>query len=114
MDGPQKFFDTLMIEKRFTATQRFQLWPQASLLTQWPGNGSVGDDTFNKFYSSIVPGLVSNLEASEKMKHAGSALLDQIGVCILFFHRSRKSNSHSVHSLLSFSLILKLGSLVGS
>jgi hypothetical protein len=90
MDGPQNIFDTLTIEKRFTATQRFQLWPQASLLTQWLGNGSVGDDTFDKFYSSIVPGLVSNVEASEKMKHAGSALLDQVGVRIFKIHRSRK------------------------
>jgi hypothetical protein len=120
MDGPQNIFDTLTIEKRFTATQRFHLWPQASLLTQWLGNGSLGDDTFNKFYSSIVPGLVSNLEASEKMKHAGSALLDRVGVqYIIIFHRSRKkSKSHSVlcvhNSLLSFSLILKLGSMVGS
>ena len=82
MDGPQDIFDTLKVEKMFTATQRFQLWPQASLLTQWVGNGSVGDDTFNKFYSSIVPGLASNMEASEKMKLAGSALLDQVGVRI--------------------------------
>ena len=89
MDGPQNIFDTLTIEKRFTATQRFQLWPQASLLTQWLGNGSVGDYTFDKFYSSIVPGLVSNVEVSEKMKHAGSALLDRVGVC-MYFHRSWK------------------------
>ena len=85
-------FDTLTIEKKFTATQRFQLWPQASFLTQWPGNGSVGDDTFDNFYSSIVPGLVSNVEASEKMKHAGSALLDRIGVRI-FIGLGEKSDS---------------------
>ncbi|KAF8810057.1 alpha/beta-hydrolase [Phlegmacium glaucopus] len=86
IDGPQNIFDTLTIEKRFTATQRFQLWPQASLLTQWLGNGSVGDDTFYKFYSSIVPGLVSNVETSEKMKHAGSALLDRVGSAVLLTH----------------------------
>lgn len=78
-------FDTLRTEQRFTATQRFQLWPQASLLTQWPGNGSVGDDTFDHFYSSIVPALASDTEVSEKMKNAGSALLDRIGVRIIFF-----------------------------
>lgn len=116
MDGPQIIFDALKIEKRFTATQRFQLWPQASLLTQWLGNGSVGDDTFDKFYSSIVPALVSTREACEKIKHAGSALLDRVGVHF-FFIALGKSKSHSVlclYSLLSLSLILKLGSLVGS
>jgi len=86
VEGPQGIFDTRIIEQRFTATQRFQLWPQASLLTQWPGNGSVGDDTFDKFYSSIVPVLLSNEEASERIKHAGSALLDRVGPVVLLTH----------------------------
>ncbi|KXN86330.1 putative exo-1,4-beta-xylosidase bxlB [Leucoagaricus sp. SymC.cos] len=72
-------FDTFTVESRFTATQRFKLWPQAILHTQWSGNGSTGDDTFDSFYASTVPSLVSDKETSEKMKEAGSALLDKIG-----------------------------------
>ncbi|KAF8654288.1 hypothetical protein AX16_003548 [Volvariella volvacea WC 439] len=66
IDGPQINFDTHMVERLFTATKRFNLWPQASLHTQWPGNGSVG--------------------ASKKMKAAGSELLDMIGPAIVITH----------------------------
>lgn len=87
IDGPQSVFDTLIVEQRFTATQDFNLWPQAHLHTQWPGNGSKGDPTFDNFYRSILPALVSNVESSEKMRDAGTALLDKIGVCfMLSFH----------------------------
>jgi hypothetical protein len=80
IDGPQSQFNTLTIEQRFTATRRFKLWPQAGLHTQWPGNGSRGDETFDNFYASILPFLSSNEEASNKVQRAGVALLDKIGV----------------------------------
>ena len=80
IDGPQNEFNTLMTEQRFTATRRFNLWPQAELHTQWPGNGSRGDKTFDNFYASILPYLSSNEEASKKVQRAGVALLDKIGV----------------------------------
>ncbi|KAF8887272.1 Alpha/beta hydrolase family-domain-containing protein [Gymnopilus junonius] len=87
IDGPQSTkLTTLFVEQRFTATQRFNLWPQAGLFTQWPGNGSRGDPIFDNFYRSIVPGLVSNEEASQKMQKAGVALLDKIGPVILLTH----------------------------
>jgi hypothetical protein len=40
----------------------------------------MGDAIFDSFYSSTVPSLVSEKETSEKMKEAGPALLDKIGV----------------------------------
>jgi len=80
IDGPQSQFNTLAIERLFTATQRFNLWPRAGLHTQWPGNGSRGDETFDNFYASILPFLSSNEEASHKVRRAGVALLDKIGV----------------------------------
>ncbi|KDR84448.1 hypothetical protein GALMADRAFT_56615 [Galerina marginata CBS 339.88] len=86
IDGPQSTFDTLTIEQRFTATQRFNLWPQARLHTQWPGNGSRGDETFDNFYNSIMPALVSNAESSQKIKNAGVALLDKVGPAIVLTH----------------------------
>lgn len=45
------------------------------------GNGSVGDPVFDKFYASTVPSLNSSAEEAQKIKNAGSLLLDQIGVC---------------------------------
>jgi hypothetical protein len=71
--------DTLFIENHFTAVERFDLWPQASLHTQWPGSGVAGDPVFDNFYASNVPSLVSDEESSVLMKAAGSKLLDQIG-----------------------------------
>jgi pimeloyl-ACP methyl ester carboxylesterase len=41
----------------------------------------MGDAVFDAFYSSTVPSLVSEEETSQKMKDAGPALLDEIGVC---------------------------------
>lgn len=86
VDGDQDVYDTLSVEIRFTATQRFKVWPQASLHTQWPGNGSVGDATFDHFYASTVPSISSEAESSMKIRQAGSALLDQIGPAVVMTH----------------------------
>jgi hypothetical protein len=69
-----------MVESRFTATQRFKLWPQASFHTQWPGNGTVGDPIFNEFYKSTVQSLSNNTEEEQLITSAASVLLDTIGV----------------------------------
>ncbi|KAK0453266.1 Alpha/beta hydrolase family-domain-containing protein [Armillaria borealis] len=86
IDGPQLTLDTVYIESRFTATERYNIWPQAALHTQWPGTGSVGDPIFDNFYAATVPSLASDPESSEKIKVAGSALLDQIGPAIIMVH----------------------------
>lgn len=85
IDGPQTTFDTLFIESHFTAPQLFNLWPQAALHTQWPGNGTAGDPVFDNFYASTMPSLVSEEESSAKIKAAVGKLLDDIGVCL--FHQ---------------------------
>ncbi|KAK0242399.1 Alpha/beta hydrolase family-domain-containing protein [Armillaria nabsnona] len=86
IDGPQSVLDTTYAESHFTATERYNIWPQAALHTQWLGSGSVGDPIFDNFYAATVPSLVSALESSEKIKVAGSALLDQIGPAIIMVH----------------------------
>jgi len=86
VDGVQTSFDTFTVESHFTAPELFKLWPQAVLHTQWPGNGSVGDPTFDRFYASTVPSLNSSAEEAMKIKNAGSQLLDQIGPVILMTH----------------------------
>ncbi|KAG6813197.1 hypothetical protein H0H92_013317 [Tricholoma furcatifolium] len=85
IDEAQSTFDTFTVESRFTAAQLFGLWPQASLHTQWPGNGTVGDPIFDAFYASTVPSLVDDGPTATKMRAAGSALLDMIGVFRLLF-----------------------------
>ncbi|PBK72945.1 alpha/beta-hydrolase [Armillaria solidipes] len=86
IDGPQSVLDTTYVESHFTATRRYNIWSQAALHTQWLGSGSVGDPIFDNFYAATVPSLVSALESSEKIKVAGSALLDQIGPAIIMVH----------------------------
>lgn len=84
-DGTQDILDTYFIESRFTATKKYRFWPQASLHTQWPGTGVAGDPIFDNFYASIMPSLRSDIESSQKMKAAGSLLLDKIGVSFVQF-----------------------------
>lgn len=36
-NGTQVTYSAEIIEQRFTAPEKFMLWPQASLHTQWPG-----------------------------------------------------------------------------
>ncbi|KAH7930050.1 alpha/beta-hydrolase [Leucogyrophana mollusca] len=86
VDGNMTTFDTYMVESRMTATKKYNLWPQATLHTQWPGNGSVGDDIFDAFYYSLMPGFTDAVEASELMKAAGSKLIDNIGPAIVLTH----------------------------
>ena len=60
------------------------MWPNASLHTQWPGNGSVGDPTFDNFFASMVPLLNGTVESAERNQRALVGLVDRIGVRLLF------------------------------
>ena len=80
VDGTQSEFDVAYVESRFTSTERYNLWPQAHLHTQWPGNGSLGDEIFDQFYKSTHPSLNTTLEQSDLVKAAGLNLIDTIGV----------------------------------
>lgn len=67
------------IEQIFTATQDYNLWPQAALHTQWPGTGKIGDSTFDAFYSSQVQFQTDDFITEAQNAHAYTALLDKIG-----------------------------------
>ncbi|KIK65737.1 hypothetical protein GYMLUDRAFT_56380 [Collybiopsis luxurians FD-317 M1] len=86
VDGNQSTLDTTTISSRFTAPEVFNLWPQAALHTQWPGNGTAGDPIFDNFYASTMPSLVTDVESSIKVKAAVVPLLDKIGPVILLTH----------------------------
>lgn len=61
-------------------------YPQAALLTQWPGSGAVGDPVSDQFMAgqgSFVPDLV---RTQEDMRRAAAALLDRIGPAVLLTH----------------------------
>ncbi|KAL8364949.1 hypothetical protein RB595_003982 [Gaeumannomyces hyphopodioides] len=68
-----------MLQQRFTAPRRYNLWPQSANHTQWPGAGVMGDPVFDAFYASNVQ-FVSNATLQQStMAAAGAALLDRIG-----------------------------------
>ncbi|KAF8855833.1 alpha/beta-hydrolase [Acephala macrosclerotiorum] len=75
-----------IIEQRFTATQDFSLWPQATLHTQWPGSGLMGDPVFDAYYASTVQFQSNTVIQEKNMQVAGSALLKNIGPAVLISH----------------------------
>ena len=77
---------TQYILERFTATERFNLWPQAKLHTQWPGKAQLGDPEYDAFAAGNYDSM-NDRDAQDAMNvHALDTLLDRIGPSILFFH----------------------------
>jgi len=72
-------------ERRFTAIERFNLWPQARLHNQWPGTGVHGDPVFDQFLASQTPSIPSAAQEAEQ-RTSGAAILDRIGPAILLTH----------------------------
>src|SRR5262252_857729 len=84
--GPLTGVDLENIQRRFVAPERYNLWPQAHLHTQWPGNGAPGDDVFDQFYASQVPSIQNFTLQQLLNRDAIIALLDKIGPSILLTH----------------------------
>jgi pimeloyl-ACP methyl ester carboxylesterase len=74
------------LTQRFVAPERYKLWPQAHLHTQWPGEGKPGDAAFEQFYFSQMPSIVNYTKQQEINPPAIIALLEKIGPSILVTH----------------------------
>src|SRR6266850_5355159 len=84
--GPQATPDLEATQKRFTAPEKFKLWPQARLHTQWPGSGIEGDPIFDQFFASQVP-FVQKAELAQSLaRDSLLALLEKIGPAIVMTH----------------------------
>jgi pimeloyl-ACP methyl ester carboxylesterase len=73
-------------ERRFVAPERFNLWPQAHLHTQWPGKGEPGDPVFDQFHASQVPSLEDFTLQQSLNRDAILALLERTGPAVLLTH----------------------------
>jgi pimeloyl-ACP methyl ester carboxylesterase len=73
-------------QQRFVAPERYNLWPQAHLHTQWPGQGAPGDPVFDQFFASQLPSIADFTEQQQLNRDALVALLDKIGPAILLTH----------------------------
>ena len=74
------------VQRYFTTVQKYGVWPQAELHTQWPGTGVPGDPAFDAFYMSQVQLQVNASLADVLSKEAYIDLLDRIGPAILVTH----------------------------
>ena len=74
------------VEERFVAPERFPVWPQAKLHTQWPGTGKPGDVNFDQFYAAQAVSVASFPKQQEINPPALIALMEKIGPSILMIH----------------------------
>jgi pimeloyl-ACP methyl ester carboxylesterase len=84
--GPLTYPSKDFTEQRFAAPERFKLWPQAHLHTQFPGTGYPGDPSFDAFFQSEEPSIKNFALQQTLMQAAGAALLDKIGPSIILVH----------------------------
>jgi pimeloyl-ACP methyl ester carboxylesterase len=84
--GPVTAPDLDRTLQRFAAPERYNLWPQAHLHTQWPGTAKQGDPVFDAFYATQFPSLTDFAKQQDLNRDAGAALLDKIGPAILLTH----------------------------
>jgi pimeloyl-ACP methyl ester carboxylesterase len=85
-DGTQAYPEVLRVQQRFTAPEKFNLWPQARLHTQWPGTGTAGDPNFDQFFASQVP-FVQKADVTQALnRDAIAALIDKLGPVVLMTH----------------------------
>jgi pimeloyl-ACP methyl ester carboxylesterase len=86
-DGPLENISVEMMEHRFAAVERFNLFPQAHLHTQWPGTAAPGDPVFDQLRMSQMPSMISDNASIDPTNRAdGVALLRRIGPAILLTH----------------------------
>lgn len=88
-NGTLSTYSAEIIQQRFTAPQKYKLWPQAALHTQWPGEGVIGDPVFDTYYASNVQFLASATEQQSTVKAAGVSLLDRIGKPVILLSHSQ-------------------------
>ena len=73
-------------ERDFVAYEKYDLYPQAHLHTQWPGPDTVGSETYDQFYASQLPDFRDRTLREVVNRDAGIALLEKIGPAILMPH----------------------------
>lgn len=86
VDGPAVMPTADQLERQFTAPERFNLWPQAHLHTQWPGSGMQSDPVFDQFQASQEPSITDNMRMDKINRAAFLALLARIGPVVLLTH----------------------------
>ena len=71
---------------RFTEQEKYKLWPQAHLHTQWPGTGAADDPAVQQLAAGQLPAIADFDKQQILNRDALVALLDKIGPSILLVH----------------------------
>jgi pimeloyl-ACP methyl ester carboxylesterase len=84
--GPARNVDRDNAGRRFVAQEKFKLWPQAHLHTQWPGSGEPDDPAAQQLAQSQLPAIADFAEQQVLNRDALLAMLDRIGPAVLLVH----------------------------
>jgi len=84
--GPERTQTREYVMQRFSSSEKYNLWPQAKLHTQWPGTGEPGDPAFDNYFASNVPSMEDRGMQSKMNVDALAALLDRVGPAIVLVH----------------------------
>src|SRR5438132_3693936 len=84
--GPARNVDRNNAPRRFIAQEKYKLWPQAHLHTQWPGSGEADDPAALQLAQSQLPAIEDFTTGQVLNRDALLALLEKIGPAILLVH----------------------------
>lgn len=84
--GPARNVERGNALPRFVAQEKYKLWPQAVLHTQWPGTGEPDDPATVQLAASQMPAIASFKEQQVLNRDALLALLEKLGPSILLTH----------------------------
>ena len=84
--GPNEQTDMSNNQGRYVAEEKYNLWPQARLHTQWPGGNALDAGSVQQLVSSQLPSI-KDFHRQQELNTAGLiALLERIGPSLLLVH----------------------------
>ena len=84
--GPMRNSERSNSGSRFVSQEKFKLWPQATLHTQWPGTGAADDPATLQLAMSQLPAIEDFNQQQPLNRDALIALMEKIGPSILLTH----------------------------
>jgi pimeloyl-ACP methyl ester carboxylesterase len=84
--GPMRGIERDNSRPRYVAQEKYNLWPQAHLHTQWPGTGELDDPAAQQLFFSQLPGIADFNAQQPLNRDALIALFEKIGPGILLTH----------------------------
>lgn len=84
--GPARNVESGNSLSRFVAQEKYRLWPQAALHTQWPGSADANDPAAQQLAASQLPAIDSFEKQQFLNRDALLALFEKIGPGILMVH----------------------------